>query len=300
MTRPIARPVASSDETSPASPRMGLLELTTANDAPSAASSRVTPSRLTDVQDALSDRDCEVLRFVGAFRLASGQQLWRRFFSTSADGRSARRALSRLVDWRVLERLPRRVGGVRAGSHSYIYAVGAVGVRVLAAEDEGRRRLSAPGARYVAHTLAVTEVVVALHEASDLGLCDVLEVQAEPACWRPFVGAGGARLTLKPDLYVRLGVGAYEDSAFIEVDMATESSTTVRSKAETYLAHFRGGEEQRARGVYPRVIWAVPDERRAQVILKALTRLPEPAKRLFAVTSHDLLTAALVAVEDDR
>jgi hypothetical protein len=300
MTRPIARPIASSDAARPTSPGLGLLELTTPNDAPPAIPSRVSSGRLIQVQRDLTDRDRDILSFVSAFRLASGQQLWRRFFATSADGRSARRALARLVEWRVLERLPRRVGGVRAGSHSYIYALGPVGARVLATEDEGRRRLSTPGARYIAHTLAVTEVAVALQAASDLGVCDVLEVQAEPGCWRSFIGAGGARLTLKPDLYVRLGVGAYEDSAFIEVDMATESGTTVRTKAQTYLTHFRGGEEQRARGVYPRVIWAVPDERRAQVVLKALGRLPEPATQLFAVTSHDLLTAALVAVEDDR
>ena len=80
---------------------------------------------------------------------------------------------------------------------------------------------------------------------------------------------------LKPDLFLRIGVGAYEDRWFVEVDLATESAPTIAAKAERYLEHYRGGGEQRRHGVYPRVIWTVPNPRAASRSRQALARLPE-------------------------
>jgi hypothetical protein len=53
---------------------------------------------------------------------------------------------------------------------------------------------------------------------------ELLELSAEPACWRKYGGIGAQPTTLKPDSYARLGVGTYEDSYFIEIDMGTEGS----------------------------------------------------------------------------
>lgn len=101
---------------------------------------------------------------------------------------------------------------------------------------------------------------------------------------------------LKPDLFVRVGAGsASEDRWFIEVDLATEASGTLRTKATRYLAHYRSGNEQTEHGVYPRVLWAVPNEHRAGQVTDALRHLPDEATRLFTVRLLDETTSFLAA-----
>ena len=169
-------------------------------------------------------------------------------------------------------------------------------MKLLAQRGFQPRRLDAPGSLYVAHTLACTEFVVELHEADQVGELECIEVQSEPACWRGFLGPGAARLVLKPDLFVRVGAGsASEDRWFIEVDLATEASGTLRTKATRYLAHYRSGSEQAEHGVYPRVLWAVPNEYRAGQVTDALRHLPDEATRLFTVCLLDEAVAFLAA-----
>jgi hypothetical protein len=100
----------------------------------------------------------------------------------------------------------------------------------------------------------------------------------------------GARQVLKPDAFLKLARGDYEFSWFIEVDMATESLSTVRAKAARYHDYRRIGTEQAARGVFPRVLWIVPDEDRGEAIRETLTQLPAAAHRLFVgATTADAL-----------
>jgi hypothetical protein len=60
---------------------------------------------------------------------------------------------------------------------------------------------------------------------------------------------------------------------------------TVRSKALRYHEYFRTGTEQTARGVFPRVLWIVPDGDRAEAVRETLTQLPAAALRLFVVAT---------------
>ncbi|HTD09917.1 MAG TPA: replication-relaxation family protein [Solirubrobacteraceae bacterium] len=233
----------------------------------------------------MSDTDWLVLGFLSGCRLASGRQLIRRYWFTSDPGdpraRAGRRALKRLTDWRVLDALPRRIGGERAGSAGIVYTVGVAGAKLLARRGQPANRLEAPGALYVAHTIACTELVVTLGEAGRSGALECIEVQNEPECWRTFRAGMGARITLKPDLFIRVAVPghSYEDRWYVEVDLATEAAGTILAKAKRYLAHHRSGSEQ----VHPRVLWAVPDARRAERIQSALGRLPAGAQRMFSV-----------------
>lgn len=286
----VARSVASSS--APRDPQRGggSDRISAANDSRLSRPSRVSARTLDDIDRRLGDHDREVLHVVARLRIASGDQLARALWEEEPGSdrrRRARRALKRLTDWRVVDRLPRTVGGVRAGSSGFLYCVGPVGARLLARYQTTPRRLHAPGDRYVAHTLAVAELVVGLHEAQRAERLDVLGIETEPTCWRPFTGPMLARLVLKPDLFVRIGVGGYEDRWLIEVDMATESPATVTRKARAYLAHYRSGTEQARHGVYPRVLWTVPDERRAEVVSDALAALPAASRRLFSVCTHD-------------
>jgi hypothetical protein len=178
------------------------------------------------------------------------------------------------------------VGGRRAGSRGFIYSPGPSGVRLLARGDGRRvRRLSAPGDRYINHTLAVSDLYTELVAAGRAGQADLLAFDFEPRCWAQFPGAWGVTLTLKPDAFVKLGIGDYDYSWHIEIDMATESLPTIERKSRRHLDYHRSGTAQRTTGVAPRVLWVTPDAKRAAAIETVLTRLPDEGHRLFAVTT---------------
>src|SRR5918999_5578917 len=139
---PIARPVASSQARRNARSAHAFDGISAPKDSLSPRPSRISKRQLAVIADDLTPRDAEILSFVAAVRLATGAQLTRRFFGAVNDeGRAARRALGRLSDWRILDRLPRRVGGIRAGSTSFVYCVGVTGARLLAARGQHVRRL---------------------------------------------------------------------------------------------------------------------------------------------------------------
>jgi hypothetical protein len=283
--RPTTRPAASSPVLRSSLDCRQVQQFSPPTDSPSGRPKYLTADRLRSIEQALGPRDREVLTFVSAARLASGGQLARRFWAApragdSAAARAARRAVKRLAAQRVLDSLPRRIGGQRGGSAGLVYGVGVAGTKLLARSGFQAKRLHAPGALFIDHTLAATELAVELHEADRDGVLELIEVQFEPTCWRGFLGPGLARVTLKPDLFVRIGAGALEDRWFVEIDRATQSGATIRTKAERHLAYWRSGSEQ----VHPRVLWVVPDRRRADQIEAVMRQLPSEAQRLFAVT----------------
>jgi hypothetical protein len=289
MTRPIARHIVqgSSGQNIPTQAAPG--QISTGKDCVFTSSVYLTAGRLERVAAELSERDWSLLGFVATSRLATSRQLIRRFWTNDpkanpARARAGARALKRLASWRVLDPLPGRAqGGVGGGSAPLVYSTGIGGVKLLARRGLHLRRLGTPGERYVNHTLACAEAVVDLYVAHDRGDLELIEVQQEPACHRTFLGAWGVRLSLKPDLFVRIGVGALEDRWFVEVDLATEHTGTLLAKTKRYIAHYHSGREQRDHGVYPRVIWAVPDSHRAGQIEQVLGRLPAESHQMFVV-----------------
>jgi hypothetical protein len=258
-----------------------------------ASASRVSARRLDVLAGRLGDRDREVMTFVADWRLASGSQLCRLLFG--GDDRAARRALKRLSDWRISDRLARRVGGVRRGSAGFVYCLGPAGHRLLAREGLSLRRLGTPGNRHLAHVLAITELNVRLTEADQRGELELLSLEPEPQCWRAFIGPAGTRVVVKPDLAIRIGVGALEDRWLIEVDRATERLTTIHAKARRYVAHARSGSEQREHGTYPRVLWTVPTPQRGDAIRDTLARLAPSERALFEVELFDAAAGFLAA-----
>jgi hypothetical protein len=302
MSRPIARPIARSSMPGIRRSGPGFLPVRARKDSASPRPSRISARQLDRIASDLADLDREVLGFVSAYRLATGKQLVRRFWGgdheRDARARIGRRALKRLADWRVLDPLPGRArGGVRGGSDSLIYSVGVAGVRLLTRHGRPQKRLGTPSDRHIAHTLTICEVAIRLHEADRAGSVECIEAQAEPQCWRPFLGPMGARLILKPDLYLRVAIpgSAYEYRWLCEVDMATEHTGTLLAKCQRYLAHYRSGTEQHQHGVYPKVLWVVPDASRAAQIEEVLGRLPIEARRLFTVCEFEDATQFLVA-----
>jgi hypothetical protein len=181
-----------------------------------------------------------------------------------------------------------------------VFALGRAGQYLLRTDQpSGRRvrRAHTPGERYLAHALAVAELYVGLVEIERSGAIELATFAPEPECWRPYPGAFGARLMLKPDAYVKLGAGDYEYSWFIERDMATEAQTTIAGKARRYYDYFRTGTEQTSGGVFPRVAWIVPDAHHAERVAATLGSLPAEAWPLFVVAPA---TDALVLLTGER
>ncbi len=244
-------------------------------------------------------RDRAVLGDVARWRLLSARQIERLHFAQGdqaatalSRARSCRRSLERLVRERLLVRLERRVGGVRAGSASFVYSIGPVGQRLIGWPGP-RRRWREPSALFVAHTLAVSELYVRLHEAARRGVLELsTPPQPEPECWRSLPGMGGRSL-LKPDLAVHLVAGDYEYRWFVEVDLGSEHQPALVRKCRAYEAYYRSGVEQAEHCVFPRVLWVVPDDARAGVICRVVEQAPGLTAGLFVVATNDQAVAML-------
>ena len=301
MTRPMARPIAQIATLGTARAGAAFPEISVRKDCAPARPSRISARQLDRIATEVSDLDLEVLAFVSTYRLVTGKQLVRRFWlaaNANEDRRArvGRRALKRLSDWRILDPLPGRArGGVRGGSDTLIYSVGVAGAKLLARQGLVSKRLGRPGQRLTAHTLTVCELAVRLHEARAAIEC--IEIQAEPSCWFSFLGPMLAALWTKPDLYLRVGLpgGEWESRWFCELDLGSENKGTLLAKSRRYLEHYRSGSFQREHGTYPKVLWIVPDGRRATQLKEILRQLPSDAGRLFAVCRFDEAIDFLVA-----
>lgn len=249
---------------------------------------RLSSRRLADLSTSLSVRDLAIIATLSEFRLASSAHLQRLHFRDGthlSNLRRCRDSLKRLTDLRVLHRLDRRVGGIRSGSSGFVYALDVAGLR-LAGVSNRPQRPTLPSLPYVAHVLAVTELGVRFREASR-DRFEILALQAEPACWREYVGSSGARIVLKPDLFIQVLAEQDESAFFVEVDLATESATALARKFSRYRDYDRSGREEHHLGYFPRVLWLVPDERRRALLLDVAAKQPADSWALHLVKLYD-------------
>ncbi|MCG8914914.1 replication-relaxation family protein [Actinokineospora sp. PR83] len=244
--------------------------------------------RPTFTNDRLSDRDWAVLLDLYRLRVMAADQIERVHFA-GLTGRSREvvrgRVLRRLVNWRLITSLGRRIGGTRRGSGSTAYALDSTGLRLLG-ERLGTtnptvriRRPRPPGGRFLEHGLAVSALYADLMAATRDSEINLGTFAGEPDSWWPD-GAGGQ---LKPDAYARLARGNVIDHWWIEVDRATESLPTIRRKLTAYLSFAERGQLG-PNGVVPRVLVSTISEQRQQVIRAVVRQLPTPADELFLVT----------------
>jgi hypothetical protein len=242
---------------------------------------------LDQLRERLSKRDLSVIQSVYEHRFLMARQIEELNFhdhaTAEARARICRRVLARLTNERVLARLKRRVGGVRAGSASYVYMLGPVGSRLIA----NGRRPTEPSPLFLDHTLAVADARVELARAHAGRELVLVTVVVEPACWRRFIGASGAHELVRPDLYVVTSDAEFEDCWFVEIDRATESSAAISRKCRAYHAYYRTGREQEQHGAFPLVVWVAPDERRATRIEAAIRSRQHLQRDLFRVTTGD-------------
>jgi protein involved in plasmid replication-relaxation len=258
-----------------------------ANPGRAGAPRRVRGAYVEWVAERLSDRDWQIIEAVNRLRLVSGNQLERLCFSLLSGHAQTvvrGRVLRRLVQWRALALLPRRIGGAARGSAGAVFALGVVGARLCAgrqAATNAQPRVRHPGAsaeRSIRHTLAVSEVCVGLVERARTDGAHVAAFEAEPASWWPN-GIGGF---IKPDAYTVLAWGNVRDHWWIEVDLATESLPTMKRKLTAYVDFVERGQLG-PHGLIPRVLVSTIAPERRAALHAVVTQLPEPAAALFVV-----------------
>jgi len=212
--------------------------------------------------------------------------------------------MNKLQGYGVVTSLERRIGGVRAGSNSYVWTLTESGAALLHLGDENhthRKRTHEPSLYFVRHTLEVAEVYIQLVEICKQHGLKLVKTELEPSCWRSHTGADGKPATLKPDAFAVVDGGKYEDSFFIEVDLATESPVIVLDKCRRYVHYSRTGIEQKEHGVFPLVVWLVytPNRKaKLQQYIAECREIPEPSKSIFTVIMpHELETLICGGVE---
>ena len=119
---------------------------------------RVSRKRLEKLAEGLSPRDREILCSLQKCRYLTTTQLQRLHFAdaltNSAALRATERGLLKLKGLGLLANLNRRVGGVRAGSSSYVWALTPVAFKLLylnTPKEEQRKRFFEPSPVFLQH-----------------------------------------------------------------------------------------------------------------------------------------------------
>lgn len=253
------------------------------------ASSRAGRRTVKRLRESLSERDLAVARSVELYRyLTAGQIEALHFFdhaSPLTGARACRRVLERLSGTGVLVRLERRVGGVRAGSASYVYGLGCAGQRVLRPSDAARARRREPSSTFLEHTLAVSQLAVDLETEARASTLELVSLNPEPYCWRTYQRGLEGLVTLRPDLAVTLHAEGYEYHWFVEIDLATHGAASVVKKCRAYQDYWSTGIEQDRTGLFPKVLWVAPSERRADQLRRALDNAHHLNRDLFDIAT---------------
>lgn len=263
----------------------------------STPATRISGNQIAALLERLSSRDLAVLRFLSAQRYASTAHLQRVFFTDHATPSAATRAtvrvLDRLLTLRLITRMERKIGGSTRGSAAYIWHLDSAGERLTRRQNTPRRRYTEPALPYLDHNLQVTETVVALHELTRGGDVHLSSVAVETAAWRSFLTARGTTAILKPDLYAKVSTETYDDHWYIEVDRGTEHLPVLLAKCRTYAAYKSTGRAKTEHGVFPRVLWIVPTQRRVERLTAAIRTDKDLPARVFTVITPDQLDGTI-------
>ena len=178
----------------------------------------------------LTKKEREILTLLARCRYATTKQIVALYFQDSQHSRTAfRRAnllLNQIKNRQLINHLERRIGGVRAGSGSFVWHITIKGMKALHRPQRFKNKYE-PTAHHLEHTLAVTQAYVFLKLLEEDGKIQLERFDFEPTCHRTYATFSGKKIFLKPDAFAQLVLGEYEDSYFCEIDMATASLNRV-------------------------------------------------------------------------
>ena len=250
--------------------------------------------QLDELREQLSDRDLAILADVERFRLLTTAQIRRLHFTTGHDTigaatRACTRVLMRLRGHGLISPLARRIGGVRRGSASMTWQLASGGERLLRHlyERPYRRRYREPSYEFADHTLAVAELGVQLSEADRRGTLELVELAIEGPAYRSFLGPHGAKETLKPDSYAITATADFESHWLIEADRAREHTPHLLRKLNAYYRYFKSGRYQAEHGLFPSVLWVVPDGGRVRQLSRLIASAEPLPPDLFQICTFD-------------
>ncbi|MDY6810490.1 MAG: replication-relaxation family protein [Actinomycetota bacterium] len=256
---------------------------------------RIDRDELRRISEVMPERDREVLHRIDEHRYLTTHQIQSFVFtdhgSIESAARTTRYVLARLEHLALIRALPRRVGGVRAGSAARIWQLAPAGARLL--RDEGQAyRSHEPSLRFLQHCLAVADVHLGLRYLTSTETVETIDVATEPNSWRRYIGPGGEQRLLQPDLASVVRTSDYVDRWFIEVDLGTESLPTVLKKCGQYETYRASGIEQDAHQAFPLVIWIFMSQPRAEKVKSSILRSPRLTPNLYRVTTIDGFAAS--------
>lgn len=244
----------------------------------------------------LSTQETNILQLLTQIKYATTKQLARLYFtdsiSQSTSLRRANLATKKLWVKHYITHLERRIGGVRAGSGSYVWRLTTQGLKAIKQTHQTmtipRQNKYEPTWHHLEHTLAITEIYVLLHELNRQRKIQAIDkFQFEPNCWRGWLDNHAGRMILKPDCYIEISLDDYLDSYFIEVDKNTESLARVINKCKQYIRYYNLNLEQKDTGVFPLVLWVTPDDKRKLAIEKRIQHDLQDYWDLFQVVTLD-------------
>jgi hypothetical protein len=259
---------------------------------------RISGKQLESISRQLSDRDKAVLDSLLLARYLTSKQIQRLHFFNMANKASAtvtaNRVLTKLKDYGLIEHLERRIGGVRAGSSSFVWVLNDHGYKILHPGNQTRKRFYEPSPAFLEHTLATAEAYLQLTEICRDNGMELTKIEFEPKCWRGYTDTDSRPATLKPDLFAVTASVDYEDHYFIEIDLATEAPSVVLDKCQRYARYYRGGTEQKKSGVFPFVVWIVPSVSRKESLQRNIAGCKSlNPKSIFTVITPDRFSVLL-------
>jgi len=244
----------------------------------------------------IGNREKEILRSLQTCRYLTTKQITRLHFNNSstktAATRASNRSLSKLKDYGLIGALERRVGGTVHGSDPYIWSLTAAGFRLINLDNldySSRKRYLEPSFYFLAHTLIIAEAYLQLRDICPKSGATLADVQFEPECWRWHKSNKGKPIALKPDLFAAVRFEGYEDRYFIEIDRDTVTLQMIIRKCNAYLHYLKTGAEQKKHGVFPYVLWIVPNKKRYESVRAALQEQFPKLQQLFIVITPDEL-----------
>ena len=264
--------------------------------------SRCGRNELMELIDRLSERDLAILTSLQSAKYLLTHQIERLHFSESPTKataiRAAASAMRKLKSYGLVRHFRRSVGGVRAGSGSYIWHLTEAGQRLLDLKNNNEQtrrghRYLEPSYLHIKHTLAISECYVQLVLLGrDSRKITIKDIEWEPDCWRPYTKDARDQV-LKPDLFAVVNNGGYEDRWFIEIDLSTESMPVVMDKCKRYYQYYQTGIEQKKYEIFPVTVWIVPDERRRSLMQDAIKETFASAGKLFVVILAEEFTSLI-------